>query len=100
MANPLLRHTGGSLTTSNATYVNTVTTGRAFVISKLTIAASAACTVTVQLGSYNICTTLPLSAGQVWSESGLVLIAGETLGATCSVSSAAMLSVFGEEVDN
>jgi hypothetical protein len=100
MPNPLLRHTGGNLTTSQATYVNTVTVGRALVISKLTVAANAACSVSVYCAGYPILNALPMTAGQVWSESGLVVVAGESLTAVTTVASSAYINIFGEEVDN
>lgn len=100
MAASTLRHYSATLSTTSATTVLTVPTARALVIGKITVAASATATITLTIGGSAIATALSLSAGQVYTETGVIALATETVVATASVASALVVNVFGEEVDN
>lgn len=101
MATPTLRHYSSSLTTTAATtVVSAVPTARALVISKICVAASGTSTITLTIGGQPIASTFSLTAGQVYTETGLVALATETVVATAGTASALVVSVFGEEVDN
>jgi hypothetical protein len=107
MAAALLRHYANSLGTTGLTSVLTVPTARALVIGKIVISCTGAAT----FGAYTTAsggglgyTFLPLqafAANSIYTESGLVLTAGESLLVNISsVASNVFVQVFGEEVDN
>lgn len=101
MAAVLLRRSSVSLTTTSATtVVSAVPASRALVISKILIAASGSSTITITVGGSPIVSGLALTAGQVYTETGLVLLTTETITATAGTASVLVVSVFGEEVDN
>lgn len=112
MAAPVLKHVRvqTSATANTIVYTAAVPAGRAWVISKLAFgwASSAVGTFTLYYGSTGDGTTIlngqtPLSQGQVWTETGIVLEAGEKIGISVNVSNAGgvgMLHLFLEEVDN
>lgn len=104
MATPLLRNTGGSLTTSSsATIVGSVPTARALVISKIVVTSNIATNITITAAGWTIANLLPLAANQIYTETGLVLQAGASLSVTSSAASSAnptYVAVYGEEVDN
>jgi hypothetical protein len=100
MAAATLRHYSAALTNTSATTLVTVPASRALVISKIVVAASGAATVTLTVGGQDIATALPLTAGQVYTETGLVALAAETVTATASAGNTLIVHVFGEEVDN
>lgn len=86
--------------------------GRALVIAKITVVVGAGGTptpVTFSLGvgsgsntdpSFHIANGVTLAAGEVYTESGIILVAGDLLFSLASVSSGIRINVFGEEVDN
>jgi hypothetical protein len=100
MAAATLRHYSASLTTTGATTLVTVPSARALVISKVLVAAAGASTITLTAGGQSILTAFPLTAAQVYTENGIVLLATETLVATAGTASQLVVHVFGEEVDN
>lgn len=80
---------------------------RALVVSKIVVVSAVAQTVALYLGSSATSTTviawaLSLSAGQVYTETGLVVLAGERIYAQTNnaVATNLVVAVFGEEVDN
>lgn len=89
---------------TNTDIMAVVPAGRAFVISKLIVTnqtgGSITATVTVNGSGAPIIYTLPLSAGENYAESGIVLVAGDKMIANISVLNGAAIHVFGEEVDN
>jgi hypothetical protein len=104
VALPTLKTTGGTLTTSSqATIVGTVTTGRALVISKLCVSTINAVTLTIVANGWIIANAYPLPANSIYTETGIVVVGGGTLtvqavGATST--NTATVAIFGEEVDN
>jgi hypothetical protein len=102
MAAPILRHYQNLMPAGNSTLF-TVPTARALVISKILIAAtgtSTTSTITLTAAGNWLITNLNLTQGQVYTETGVVMTAGEALVATTSASNIYALHVFGEEVDN
>lgn len=100
MPAPLLRRYASSLTTTSPfTVVAAVASARALV-GKILVAASGSSTITLTVGGTNVVTALAMSAGQVYTETGLVVLAGETVTATAGTASQLVVTVFGEEVDN
>ncbi len=101
MAAAILRRYSAALTTTAPiTIVSAVPTARVLVIGKILVAAGGASTITLTVGGANIATNFALSAGQVYSETGLVLLATETITATAGTASQLVVSVYGEETDN
>lgn len=104
MANPLLRRYNVSPTAANTntTLVAAVPAGRALAISKIVASAYGAASghITISVAGAGIANALPLVQTEVYTESGLVLQAGETIIVQSSAANAVMFSVFGEEVDN
>lgn len=101
MAAATLRRFGVPLTTTGATtIVSAVATARALVVSKIVVAASGSSTVTLTVGGQPIASAFTLTAGQVYTETGLVVLATETITATAGTANTLVVSVFGEEVDN
>jgi hypothetical protein len=98
MAASTLRRYSSVLPITSTTLV-TVPTARALVVSKILISSAGTATVTVLVGGANIL-TLPMTSGQVYTETALVVLAGETITATASLAATITLSVYGEEVDN
>lgn len=110
MAASVLRHYRGQ---ANATpgaasgVCGPIPAGRALVISKITVAntsSTTAATVTIYVGSNTatdyIAVNVSVAAGQVYTETGLVALAGEYVGFTSNVASNLVVNLFGEEVDN
>lgn len=96
-----LRHYSVALTTTGSTsVVSAVATARALAISKITVAASGSSTITVVVGGQPIVSGLSLTAGQVYTETGLVLLTTETVTVTAGTPNVLVVSVFGEEIDN
>lgn len=104
MALPTLKATGGTITTgSQVTIVNTVSAGRALVISKLTVGSPVATNITIIANGWMIANAYPLPANSIYSETGIVIVAGGTLSVQSSAASAGqgtVVAVYGEEVDN
>jgi hypothetical protein len=101
MAAAALRHYTASLSTTSATtVVPAVATARALVIGKILIAATGTSTIAVTVGGVPIISGMSLNAGQVYTETGLLLCATETLTCTAGTASMIAVSVYGEEVDN
>ncbi len=94
-----LRRYSATLSTTTATTLVTVPAAKALV-AKILVAATGSSTVTLTVGGAVIMSNMPLSAGQVYSETGLVAVAAETIVATAGTANVLTVSVFGEEVDN
>lgn len=80
---------------------------RALVVSKVTVTNSSAANVTFSLGISNtvgnggkFADNIVLGPGEVYPETGLVVLAGEQINVWCSPSANVAVSVFGQEVDN
>lgn len=104
MALPTLKATGGTITTgSQITIVGTVTSGRALVISKLTVGSAIATNITIVANGWTVANAYPLPANSIYSETGLVVVAGGTLtvqSSAATVANGTSVAVYGEEVDN
>lgn len=107
MALPLLRRIQLSAMAA-ATNTNilpaAIPAGRAFVISKVTVANQTGATLTFTLfitgSGAPIAQTVSLAVGQVYTEAGIVLTAGDNMGINCSVANGVAVHLFGQEVDN
>lgn len=109
MANPLLRHyqTATFGAGSNVNVSGVVGANRALAVSKITVAnlAGASVTFTLHVGAAassatQIGTSITLAAGQVYTETGLVVLAGESIFASTTTTNGIAVNVFGEEIDN
>ncbi len=94
-----LRRYSATLSTTTATTLVTVPAAKALV-AKVVVASSGTSAITLTAGGSVILTGLTLSPGQVYSETGVVVVAGETITATAGTANVLSVSVFGEEVDN
>lgn len=100
MAAALLRHYSNFISSTSVATLFTIPTSRALAISKVLVSASGSSNVTLLLGTNYLCVNLALTAGQVYTETGLVGIAAETFQYQASTSNVLTIHVFGEEVDN
>lgn len=102
MPAPILRRYATTPANTAATTAVTVPAARALVISKITCAnvSATAASITVTIGGAGIVAGLSLAPGQVYTETGLVALAGEAVACTTTVASAISFMVHGEEVDN
>jgi hypothetical protein len=107
MAAPVLRHyTAVSNATANTfDTVLTVPANRALVISKIVVVnnlGSGSTTFNVRAGGVGKSVTgvVTLPFGQTYTETGIVLVAGEILDHSSGNASGTVIHVFGEEVDN
>ncbi len=104
MANPLLRRASVAAFTANTDTIvlAAVPANRAVAISKVVVAntSGGALTFRILVGGAAIAYDLSLAAAQVYTETGLVALTGETVQARSSVLNGITVSVFGEEVDN
>lgn len=102
-ANPVFRHYQALPTsTAAATFVNALPANRVLVVSKLSIAnvqGSSAGTATLGIGSTNLIAGLSLNPGEQWTETGLVVLATETVYYQMSLANVFAIHIFGEEVD-
>lgn len=107
MAVALLRHYTSVISTTGLTSVLTVPTARALVIGKVVLS----CTGATNFGAYTLASGggqgiffMPpqaVTANTIFTESGLVLTAGESLWVqVVSITANVYAQVFGEEVDN
>lgn len=100
MAAPQLQHYKG-VTAANValTVVPAVPSLRALIVTKVTVANGngSAATVSVSVGGRPIVESFPLPATSVYAETGLVVLAGETV--TVTTSQACHVNVFGLEQD-
>lgn len=103
-----LSHAGGSAW-SNASGGAAVAAGRALVVSKVTVAntsTSTAYTVSLSVGAAGsgaagLIAQVSIPPNSVYTETGVVVLAGESLFAmTAAPTDAIRVNVFGEEVDN
>lgn len=105
MPAPALRHYQLQLSNGVQTLVGAVPAGRALVISKIIVTSLSGTAITfgLQVGANNtnswIAQNVPLNSGEVWTETGIVMLAGEVILLTGSAATGTV-SVFGEEVDN
>lgn len=111
MAPPSLKHyaaVSGNASTWTPIHA-AVGAGRALVISKIVVANGSVGTCTFNLaigdsgntGQTNIARDITLAAGQVYTETGLVAVAGEYVRVAASIGGGGVVvNVFGEEVDN
>lgn len=104
MANPLLRRYAvapATVAAANTQYTAlTVAAPRALAISKITVVPTAALTFRLWVGGEYIAYDVALTVGETFTESGLVVLATETVTIQSSVIGGLTLQVFGEEVDN
>lgn len=106
MAAPILRHyVLGTMAAATATDVfPVVPAGRALVVSKAVVAcALTSGTVSFDLrtaGDHFLIRGLVLSPGEAYTETGLVLPAGDNLRVWVGVADGVDVHVFGQEVDN
>jgi hypothetical protein len=100
MAASALRHYSLALSATGITTVCTVPSARALVVGKILVAATGASTISLYVNGNLICANLPLSNGQIYTETNLVALAGETIQANASIAGLLSVHVFGEEVDN
>lgn len=107
MANPILRSyvITSSATPSTWTALGSpVPTGRALVVSKLIVAnlqgIAQAFGIRNNVTTGRIASSVPLDIGDVYTESGIVLIAGHFLEVWSSIASGITVTLYGEEVDN
>ncbi len=108
MALPLLKHYMGQPSANN-TWTNitgNVPAGRALVISKIVVAADLGtvfyiATKNSATSGERIVSSMPISAGQTYTENGIVIITGEAIWINVTTNFANIhCNVFGEEVDN
>lgn len=111
MPAPSLKHYKSVLALSTWTNVSgAVAAGRALVISKITVANNGSASVTFFLqidtasatAAGDIAASVALAPGEVYTEAGVVALAGESVFAYASTGTTNTLKVhvFGEEVDN
>lgn len=111
MPAPKLRHDkeiAGTANTATPVLPAVIAAARALVVSKLTVSPqiNASMTFSIQITSNGnftstfIARDVPLAFGETYTESGLVVAAGETVFVYCSVANGVSVNVFGEEVDN
>lgn len=105
MAAAILRHYNSTPSATGTTTLVTVPTSRALVISKVLVASNgnaiSSSIMSLTAGGGPIISNLAMTAaGQVYTETGLVLLATETLTININTASAFTCHVFGEEVDN
>jgi hypothetical protein len=98
MASTLRRYTAG-VTTTAATVVPAVAAARALVVGKVIVASAAGVTFNITAGGVLVAAAVAVPAGGVYSETSLVLLAGDTLTVIATTGSGT-ISVYGEEVDN
>lgn len=106
MAAPKLRRyaalTGGAANTIEGV-TPVVGAGRALVVGKVTVAnaAGVALTFTLRIGAGNsVALSVALNPGEVYTETNLVILAGERLEHSCSVAGGIVTHVYGQEVDD
>ena len=99
-ANTLRRYSAALTTTGATTIVPAVAASRALVISKICVAASGTSTITLTVGGAVVAAAVPMTANAVYVETGLVVLASETVTATAGTASMLTVSIYGEEVDN
>lgn len=88
-------------TTAQLEVVPAPPAGRALVISKIVVAAFGATgRFWLRVGGAGIAEAIPILPGEVYTETGIVLTAGQNLGTQVETASGCVVSVFGEEVDN
>lgn len=108
MAAPTLkRFTANSSATANTAVVVVPAVGatRALVISKIVVSnvsGNSAVVFSLLINGTAIApaVNVPLLAGEVYGETGVVLVAGDTLQVQSTVASGVQVNVFGQEVDN
>lgn len=104
MPAPVLRRYAQNLYVANTetTVVPAVPAARALVVSKIVVvnAAGAAVTFRLVVGGFFVAADMALGFGEVYTESGLVVLAGDLVRAQCSAANGMHVQVFGEEVDN
>lgn len=102
-ASSLKRYSVLAFTANTTTDITTtVPANRALVVSKITVSntSGAATTFRLFIGGTAIAYDTPLAAGQVYTETGLVVATGEKVQAYFSTTNGGHVQVFGEEVDN
>lgn len=104
MPAPILRHVSnlpGTVVT-DVTLLAAVPTARAVVVSKLLVAnySSSASSFHLFVGGQGVAFSIPLAPGEVYTETGLVVLAGETVVVRQLTASTLAFHLFGEEVDN
>lgn len=107
MAVPVLRRYGSGAFAAGlgttTTIVAAVPANRALVVSKIVVANSAAASVKFNIivaGATYLVNGMSLPVNQVYTETGLVLVAGDTLVASTDTANGISVTLFGEEVDN
>ncbi len=82
--------------------VPAVPAARALVIGKLIVAnvSSTAASLAVIVAGTRIASGLVLQASEVYTEAGLIVLAGETIAVRTTVGTALAFTAYGEEVDN
>lgn len=90
-----------SAATTQVVVVPTLSSTRAFVVSKLVVAlfGGGPFTFTVRIGTQSVAHGVSLAFGEVYTETGLVVPSGESLTFEAS-GTTVVCSAFGQEVDN
>lgn len=104
MAAPLLRRYSGAPSAINTwtPVMSAVPTGRAMVVSKVIVTNGNATAISIYLGvgaAGNLAANIVIPAQSVYTETGFILLTGETV-QVYSSSITMSVAVFGEEVDN
>lgn len=107
MPAPLLRRITGNTSAANTLTAvgGAVPVNRAFVASKVVLVNNTGGTIKVSqalFGGAHFATGISLAPGELYTESGLVALGGDTVCQvqTDTAGTALLVSVFGEEVDN
>lgn len=99
----LKRYVKNTLVVGNVNpLVTAVPAGRALVVSKVSVTGVAAISKFGLLLNNTawIVYDMPLARGEQWTESGLVLVAGDTINIGIDVVDGVQVTLFGQEVDN
>lgn len=104
MAAPILRRYAVVAGTTDTTVVPAPATGRAFVLSKVTVATNVgpggvATLFTLLIGGLAVAQNMSLSPGEVYTESGFVIPAGISFTVQAGTANTLSVQAFGEEVD-
>lgn len=105
MAAPILRRYSATVSAVANAFTavgSAVPASRALVISKITVTngTAASSTFTLRVGGAAVAQSVALGPGGVYTENGLVALAGESVDCSASVASSLVVSIFGEETDN
>ena len=104
MAAATLRRYSGGIFAANTltTVVPAIPAGRALVIGKIIVAnvSGAQLTFGIAVGGVFVASAISLAPSEVYTESGLVMVAGDNAQVTVTIANGVVASFYGEEVDN